>query len=237
MEFATPLLRGALVRRYKRFLADVVLDDGETVTAHCPNSGSMLSVQEPGSEVWLSHSDKPGRKHAHTWELIRVGDTLVGINTQHPNRVVAEAVEGGAVAELSGYERVRREVRMGDNSRVDLVLESASQPPCYVEVKNVTLARDDEKPGFVEFPDAKTARGTKHLQELTRVVAEGGRAMMFFCAQRGDAKNLAVARDIDPKYEEAFRAARAGGVEAVCYRCDVTRLGIAIADAIPIFDS
>ncbi len=234
MIFPKPLHKGTLVRRYKRFLADVVLESGETVTAHCANSGSMLSVDAPGSEVWLSKSDNAARKHAYTWELIRVDGALVGINTQHPNRLAAEAVASGLIAELRGYKRIRREVRMGENSRVDLVLEADQSVPCLVEVKNVTLRREAGRRGYVEFPDAKTVRGGKHLRELAIAAEAGNRAVMFYLAQRPDAETLGLAADIDADYAAAFSAARARGVEAICYRCDVSVTGIEVAEAIPI---
>lgn len=151
MHFTSPLLRGVLIKRYKRFLADVTLENGEVVTAHCPNSGSMLSVDLPGSEVWLSRASNPKRKLGYTWELIRVGDDLVGINTNRPNALVAEAIESGTIAELAGYDAVRREVKYGQNSRIDLLLESPGRPQCYVEVKNVTLKRDSEPGGSSSF--------------------------------------------------------------------------------------
>ena len=234
MKFPDPLLRGTLIKRYKRFLADVVLDSGETVTAHCANSGSMLSVREPGSEVWLSPARNPERKLRYTWELIRVGDALVGINTQHPNAIVAEAVADGAIAELAGYASARREVKYGKNSRIDLLLEDAGKPPCYVEVKNVTLKRDLSPDGPAEFPDAITARGAKHLAELSDMVAEGFRAVMLFLVQRPDCSRFTLAADIDPAYAEAYAEARARGVEALCYSCAVAPEEVKIAAPIPL---
>lgn len=219
--FAQPLLRGTLVRRYKRFLADVVLATGETVVAHCANSGSMLSVCEPGSEVWLSKSDNPKRTLAFTWELIRVGDSLVGINTGHPNTLVAEGIANGTIGELAGYRTIRREVRYGRNSRIDLLLEAPGRPTCYVEVKNVMLKRGTAASDPVEFPDAVTSRGAKHLDELSRVAASGARAVMLFVAQREDGERMTVAADIDPAYAAALRAAVAAGVEVLAYRCRV----------------
>ena len=229
MKFTDPLIRGTLVRRYKRFLADVVLDTGETVTAHCANSGSMLSVDAPGSEVWLSPARNPDRKLKYTWELIRIGEALVGINTARPNAIVAEAVAAGEIPELSGYTSVRREVKYGKNSRIDLLLEGPGKPKCYVEVKNVTLKRECLPDRSVEFPDAVTTRGTKHLAELSERVREGDRAVMMYLAQREDGDWLALADDIDPAYAEAFKRATAVGVEALCYRCDVSTWDIRIS--------
>ena len=159
MEFLDPLLRGTLVKRYKRFMADVVLENGDTVTAHCANTGAMLGVQEPGSEVWLSPACNPGRKLKFTWEMIRIGDGLVGINTAHPNKIVAEAIEAGRIPELDGYDDLRREVKYGKNSRIDILLSGGGKPDCYVEIKNVHLMRE---PGVAEFPDSVSSRAAKH---------------------------------------------------------------------------
>ena len=219
MKFPTPLVKGTLVRRYQRFLADVALESGATVTAHCANPGSMLGVNAAGSEVWLSESPNPARKLRHTWEMIRVGRTLVGINTQHPNRLVEEAIRAGRIGELAGYANLRREVRYGANSRIDLLLEDPHRPACHVEVKNVTMKRDPAPSAPAEFPDSVTARGAKHLVELSRVAQKGGRAVMFFLVQRADARAFAPAADIDPGYAQALARAQARGVEVLCYGC------------------
>lgn len=234
MKFPDPLLRGTLVRRYKRFLADVVLESGETVVAHCANSGSMLSVDTPGAEVWVSPARNPERKLRYTWELIRIGDGLVGINTQHPNLLVAEAVAAGAIPELAGYTLVRREVKYGRNSRIDLLLEADGRPPCYVEVKNVTMRRDLSALGAAEFPDAVTVRGAKHLDELAAMKALGHRAVMLFLAQRDDCSRFAVAADIDPAYAAGLSRARAAGVETLCYGCRLSPLEIRVDRPIPL---
>ncbi len=218
MKFADPLIRGRLVRRYKRFLSDVDLTSGEQVVAHCANPGSMLGLAEPGAEVWLSPSRNPARKLKYSWELVAAGGGLVGINTGHPNAIVAEALAADRIAELTGYQSLRREVRYGRNSRIDLLLEQPGRPPCYVEVKNVTLKRGAEA---AEFPDAVTQRGAKHLAELAEMAQSGARAVMFFLVQRGDCERLEIAGDIDPDYQSAFNAALANGVEAICYDCDV----------------
>ena len=216
-------MRGRLVRRYKRFLADVVLDTGETVTASCPNTGSLLGLAEPGAIVWLSVSHSPTRKYHHTWELVEAtlgsAPVLVGINTMHPNRLVAEAIAARKLRPLGGYPQLRREVKYGLASRIDLLLECPKQGSCYVEIKNVHMMR---RPGLAEFPDSITARGTKHLAELSAMVAAGHRAVMLYLIQRGDATRLALARDIDPAYGAAFDAARAAGVEMLAYRCRLT---------------
>jgi len=233
MQFPDPLIPGTLVRRYKRFLADVVLESGETVTAHCANSGSMRSVDTPGSEVWLSPARNPDRKLRYTWELIRIGGALVGINTQHPNAIVAEAVREGAIAELDGYDSIRREVKYGRNSRIDLLLEAPDRPPCYVEVKNVTMKRGPGADDPVEFPDAVTGRGTKHLAELADMVAEGARAVMVYLAQREDSSRFAIASDIDPTYRQTLDEAMGRGVEALCYSCRMSTAEITVGG--PLF--
>ncbi len=234
MKFPDPLLKGTLIKRYKRFLADVVLDSGEPIIAHCANSGSMLSVNTPGAEVWVSPARNPERKLRYTWEMIRIGGKLVGINTQHPNLLAAEAVAAGALPELAGYTVVRREVKYGRNSRIDLLLEADGRPPCYVEVKNVTMRRDLTDAGAAEFPDAITARGAKHLDELAAMKAEGYRAVMLFLAQREDCRRFALAADIDPLYAAGLARAKAAGVEMLCYGCRLSPLEIAIDRPIPL---
>jgi sugar fermentation stimulation protein A len=237
MRFPAPLVPATLVRRYKRFLADVVLPSGETVTAHCANPGSMIGLNVPGARVWLSKSDNPKRKLSHSWELIEVdlggGPELVGINTGHPNALAAEAIAAGAIPELTGYATIRREVKYGKNSRVDVLLEGPARPPCYVEIKNVHLMR---QAGLAEFPDAVTKRGAKHLHELADMVAAGARAVMLYLVQIGSAQRFALARDIDPGYGTAFDAARAMGVEAIARRCRLTHDGIEVAEAVSIVD-
>ena len=235
MRFPTPLVPATLVRRYKRFLADVILASGEAMTVHVANPGSMIGLAAPGAKVWLSKSTNASRKLAHSWELVEVdfggGLEIVGINTGHPNALVAEAIAAGAIPELIGYAGVRREVKYGKSSRVDFLLEGPGLPPCYVEVKNVHLMR---KPGLAEFPDCVTARGAKHLAELADMVAAGHRAVMLFLIQIGSADRFALARDIDPAYGIAFDRARAAGVEAIAYRCALTTDGIMVAGAVPI---
>ncbi|HYH21548.1 MAG TPA: DNA/RNA nuclease SfsA [Azospirillum sp.] len=223
MRFPSPLIPGRLIQRYKRFLADVALDGGEVVTAHVPNSGSMMGVDAPGAVVWLSRSDNPKRKLAHTLELIEADGGLVGVNTAHPNALVADAIAAGLIPELAGYERLRREVKYGRNSRVDILLESAGRPSAYVEVKNVHLRRPDRRDGLAaEFPDCPTARGAKHLEELAAMVEQGCRAVMVYLVQRMDCTHFRVAGDIDPAYDAGLRRALARGVEAVCWACTLT---------------
>lgn len=230
---ALDLIPGILVRRYKRFLADVMLASGAVVTAHCPNPGSMLSVDRPDAEVWLSRSDKPGRKLLYTWELIRVGETLVGINTFRPNGLAAAAIEAGGIPELAGYPRIRREVRYGGNCRIDLLLEAPGRPRCFVEVKSVTMRRDCAA-GPLEFPDAVTGRGARHLAALADVARGGDRAVLLFLAQRGDGHGFAIASDIDRAYATAFTAAIAAGVEILCYCCKVSRTAIRVDRPVPL---
>lgn len=224
MKFAEPLVGGRLVKRYKRFLADVVLDaDGREITAHCANPGSMLGLKEPGSQVWLSPSNNPKRKLKYSWEIIEADGALVGINTAHPNKLVEEAIEEGRITELSGYASMRREVKYGKNSRIDILLEGTGGGRTYVEVKNVHLMR---QAGLAEFPDSVTARGAKHLGELADMVGEGHGAAMVFLVQRPDCERLSLAEDIDPAYAAAFRSARAAGVEVYAIGCDVRLDGI-----------
>ncbi|MFN7168863.1 MAG: DNA/RNA nuclease SfsA [Pannonibacter sp.] len=220
MDFTQTLISGRLVRRYKRFLADVILDDdGSEITAHCANPGSMLGLNAPGSRVYLSRSDNPARKLPLSWELIEADGVLVGISTAHPNRLVEEAILAGSVPGLSGYPQLRREVKYGVNSRIDILLEAPDRPRCYVEVKNVHLMR---QPGLAEFPDSVTARCAKHLRELSDMVREGHRAVMVYLVQRPDCDRLAMASDIDPAYAEALAEASAAGVEVIAIGCSVT---------------
>jgi sugar fermentation stimulation protein A len=234
MKFDTPLIEGVLVNRYKRFFADVRLPSGEVVTAHCANSGSMLSVKEPGARVWLSPASNPERKLRYTWEIIEIGNGLVGINTSHPNRLVAEAIAAGEIEELAGYASLKREQKYGKNSRIDMLLESPGRPRCYVEVKNVTMKRNAGPDPPAEFPDSVTERGAKHLIEMTDMVKQGARAVMFYLVQRGDCRRFTVAADLDPAYAQGLKTALAAGVEAVCYGCDVSPGGIIITQPLPL---
>jgi sugar fermentation stimulation protein A len=235
MLFPKPLIPATLVRRYKRFLADVVLADGSEITAHVANPGAMTGLMAPGARVWLSKSDSKTRKLPYSWELVEAefggGLELVGVNTAHPNALVAEALAEGRIAEVAGYENIRREVKYGRNSRVDFLLESPGKAACYLEVKNVHLMR---QPGLAEFPDSVTARGAKHLAELEAVVAGGHRAVMLYLIQMTSAKTFALARDIDLAYAAAFDCARKAGVEAVAYRCAITREGISVSEKVSI---
>ena len=235
MQFADPLVQGTLVQRYKRFLSDIEMADGVTVTAHCANPGSMMGLAEPGSEVWLSPNRNPKAKLDWRWELVRIGAHLVGINTGHPNAIVAEAIGAGRIGELAGYDTMRREVRYGQNSRIDLLLDDADRPPCYVEIKNVNLKRGlPGRESAAEFPDAVTKRGAKHLVELGDMVESGARAVMLYLVQRGDCDAFRIAEDIDPGYADALSVALGRGVETLCYACDMRLDGIDVAAALPI---
>lgn len=250
MEFFSSLIHGTLIKRYKRFLADVVLDDGTTITAHCPNSGSMMGLKAEGASVWLSTSNNPKRKLAYTWELADTGSSLVGIHSSDANAIVAEALEKRAITELSDYANIKREVYLthseqavskqsevhsgggfgdktpnqirkkhGEKSRIDFLLSSPNTPDCFVEVKSITLSRTE---GLAEFPDAVTARGTKHLHELMHMAEAGKRAVILFVVQREDCHHFSIADDIDPIYAETFCNAVKNGVEALCYSCRIT---------------
>lgn len=237
MQFPRPLTSATLLKRYKRFLADIRFDDGTEVTAHCANPGSMIGLAEPGSRIYVSKSDNPKRKLGWSWELIEVVSpadgvpTLVGINTAHPNRVAEEAIRAGQIPELKGYATLRREVKYGENSRIDLLLEDEARPAAYVEVKSVTLSREA---GMAAFPDAKTARGAKHMGELAQMVREGHRAIVLFLVQRADCTEMRPAADIDPAYARALSEAVKAGVEPLCYSCKLSAHGIEVYQSLPL---
>jgi len=235
MEFASPLVPGRLVRRYKRFLADIELAGGETVTAHCANPGAMLGLNAPGLKVWVEPNDDPRKKLKYGWRLVEfeapAGPHWAGIDTSVPNQLVGEALRAGAIPELAGYAQVRAEVRYGVGSRIDFLLTGAGRPAAYVEVKNVHLMREV---GLAEFPDSVTKRGAKHLDELAAMVAAGHRAVMLYCIQRTDCGRLALAGDLDPGYAAAYGRARAAGVEALAWRCAIAPAGITLDRPVPI---
>jgi len=222
------LIQGTLIRRYKRFKAEVRLRNGHRVTAFCPNTGSMLGCSEPGRTVYLSRHNHPGRKLKYTWELIAMPSSLVGINTGVPNRLVKQAVAAGEVPELSGFEGIRSEVNYGNRSRIDLLLESGCSK-CYVEIKNCTLV--EEKTAY--FPDAVTERGLKHLRDLQAEVRSGNRAVMFYLIQRMDAEVFSPADHIDPAYGKELRKAVKAGVEILAYDVNLDLSGIRLNRSIP----
>lgn len=228
MDFPQPLTRGQLIQRYKRFLADIVLEDGTEITAHCPNPGAMLGLNMPGLPVWVSRSPDPKRKLAHTLELVEVDGGLVGINTMHPNRLVAEALAHDVIPELTGYASHRREVKYGVASRVDFLLEAPDRPRCWLEIKNCHLRRTGT---LAEFPDCVAARSTKHLRELEAMVAEGDRAVALFVVQRTDCDTFSACHDLDPAFARGLEAAAQAGVEVLVYACEITPNEVRIARA------
>ena len=231
MDYARPLIRATLVKRYKRFLAGDTLPDGSGATAHCANPGAMTGLAEAGMTVWLEPNDDPKRKLRYSWKLAEIDGALIGIDTALPNKVVGEALRARAVPELAAYGTVRGEVKYGENSRVDFLLKEAGLPDCYVEVKSANLSR---RAGLVEFPDTVTKRGAKHMAELSAMVAQGHRAVVLYLVQRTDCAEFALADDIDPAYSAASSAARAAGVEPLCYRADLTLKGARFGQPLPI---
>jgi sugar fermentation stimulation protein A len=231
MNFEQPLLRGTLQRRYQRFFAEVDLDSGERVLAHCPNTGSMRGLVESGLGVYISRATNPRRKLAYTLELVDVGTSLVGVNTGRANSLVKEALVQGQISQLLDYEKIKAEVRYGQNSRIDLLLEAAtSQQRCYVEVKSVTLKEDRA----ALFPDAVTTRGAKHLDELARVRIQNHRAVMLYLVQREDCEYFTPAARIDPFYSDRLRSVMMQGVEMLAYSCQVSPTGIQVMRSLPI---
>jgi sugar fermentation stimulation protein A len=233
MKFS-PLTPATLIKRYKRFLADVELDGGETITVHCPNTGAMTGCAEPGSRVWLSLSDNPKRKYPYTWELV---ETIAGdwacIHSVKANALVKEAIEGGIVDVLSGYDRIRTEVKFGaENSRVDLLLDSGGDQ-CFVEVKSVTLLLRET---LGVFPDAVSERGRKHLRELIEMKRQGHRAVLFFCVQHSGIESVAPADLIDPRYGETFREALAAGVEVLAYGASISPQAFLLENALSVVE-
>jgi len=230
-----PLTDAVIVKRYKRFLADVVLADGREVTVHCPNTGRMTGCWEPGAPAQLSYSDNPRRKLAWTLERVDMGAGWIGVNTHRVNAVVAEFLEKGRLPGLDRYARLRREVQVeleDHRSRLDLVLDQGQQPDAYIEVKNVTLLEGDR----LAFPDAVTARGQKHLHALRQLVAEGNRGIMIYALNRPEGNCLQVARAIDPAYADALHQAMAGGVEVIPLRLNHTATGIHVSSVVSLCD-
>ncbi|RDE18050.1 DNA/RNA nuclease SfsA [Motiliproteus coralliicola] len=235
MKYEQPLQPARLLKRYKRFLADVELADGTLMTLHCPNTGSMRNCAEPGSRVWYRDSLNPKRKYPCTWELVEVEDKyLASVNTARANGLVEEAILNGWIAELQGYPQLRREVRYGEeNSRIDLLLSQQPQgrPDCYVEVKQVTLLQEE---GVGRFPDAVTERGRKHLRELEQMVAQGHRAVLLFCVPHTGIEAVEPADQIDPAYGQALRQAQQAGVELLAYQAEISPERIELVRQLPV---
>ncbi|MEW5736818.1 MAG: DNA/RNA nuclease SfsA [Thermodesulfobacteriota bacterium] len=225
-----PLIMGTLRRRYKRFLADVALEDGSVVTAHCPNSGRMTGCSEPGRRVYLSRDARPGRKLAYTWQMIVMENGLVGVNTQVPNILVRRAVLSGCVPELSGFAEAESEVRVGEKSRLDLRFSGPGAAPVLVEVKNCTLVED----GKALFPDAVTARGARHLAELTALSRRGLPCAVFFLVQRMDAESFGPADRVDPDFGRALRKAARAGVAVIAYDCLLDPTSVRLRNKLPV---
>jgi sugar fermentation stimulation protein A len=226
-----PIARGRLISRYKRFFADVELDSGEIITAHCANTGSMLGLKEPGQIVWVSKAANPKRTLGWDLQMVQLPTGLVGINTGHPNRIVGEAIAEKAIAPLAHYSACRPEVKYGENSRIDFLLTGDGLPDCYVEVKNVHFSRTI---GLAEFPDSRTERGAKHLAEMANMVRAGHRAVMLYLVQRDDCTRMGLCADLDPAYAEAFALAKIAGVEALAYACTLSTSEIRLGQALPI---
>lgn len=226
MRFDPPLIPGQLIQRYKRFLADVQLDTGEVVTAHCPNPGSMKSCQAPGWDVRLSYSPSPKRKLAYTLEMVHNGEVWISVNTSRTNSLVKEALDAKKIPELADYTQIRPEVKYGEKSRVDFVLSQAGHPDCYLEVKQVSLRLDDD----LAFPDAVSERARKHLGDLLAVQAQGARAVLLFVLSRGDGVHFRAAHEIDPAYAQALAAAQEQGLEVLVYRAEVSPEGVGIGE-------
>lgn len=232
MEFPTPLIPGRLIRRYKRFLADVLLEDGREVVAHCPNPGSMLGLADPGQRIWVEPNDDPKKKLKFGWRLVELPTGMVGIDTSLPNKIVAHALERQEIAAFAAYSACRKEVPYGNGSRVDFVL-SGGGPDLYLEVKSVTLSRE---PGRAEFPDSVTARGARHLAELSKIAADDQRAALLYVVQRSDCDHVCVARDLDPGYAQALDDARAAGVQVISLGTTITPASVALAGPMPVKD-
>ncbi|MDO6563905.1 DNA/RNA nuclease SfsA [Amphritea sp. 1_MG-2023] len=224
---------GRLIKRYKRFLADIELNDGELLTVHCPNTGSMKNCADPGSEVWIQNSGNPQRKYLFGWELVQVeGRFWACINTGRANALIREAIENGVIETLQNYQQIRQEVKYGDeNSRIDLLLESSRRSPCYVEIKNVTLLEEN---GIGSFPDAVTTRGAKHLRELMLMVSQGHRAVLIYCVPHTGIEQVRPADHIDPEYGRLLREAVAAGVEVYAYGARITPREVTISHRLPV---
>tara|TARA_B100000989_G_scaffold294289_1_gene273155 strand:+ start:1368 stop:2084 length:717 start_codon:yes stop_codon:yes gene_type:complete len=233
MQLPKTLYCGTLIKRYKRFLADICLERGENITAHCPNPGRMTGLSNPGSRVWVSCSPNPNRKLPFTLELIEADGGLVGVNTHHPNKIVREAIEAHKIAQLKGYDSLRTEVKYAERSRVDILLEDEKIGRCWVEVKNVHLRRDSwESNGTAEFPDSVTVRGSKHIEDLVDQIKIGDKSVLIFLIQRMDCKDFKIARDIDPVYYETLLRGMENGLEVLCFDTNITLSSISLRNSI-----
>ena len=233
MQLPKPLYCGTLIKRYKRFLADICLERGENITAHCPNPGRMTGLSNPGSRVWVSCSPNPNRKLPFTLELIEAEGGLVGVNTHHPNKIVREAIEAHRIAQLKGYNSLRTEVKYAERSRVDILLEDEKIGRCWVEVKNVHLRRDSrESNGTAEFPDSVTVRGSRHIEDLVDQIKIGDKSVLIFLIQRMDCKDFKIARDIDPFYYETLLRGMENGLEVLCFDTNITLSSISLRNSI-----
>lgn len=233
MQLPKTLYCGTLIKRYKRFLADICLERGEKITAHCPNPGRMTGLSNPGSRVWVSCSPNPNRKLPFTLELIEADGGLVGVNTHHPNKIVREAIEAHKIAQLKGYDSLRTEVKYAERSRVDILLEDEKIGRCWVEVKNVHLRRDSrESNGTAEFPDSVTVRGSKHIEDLVDQIKIGDKSVLIFLIQRMDCKDFKIARDIDPVYYETLLRGMENGLEVLCFDTNITLSSISLRNSI-----
>jgi sugar fermentation stimulation protein A len=231
MRFQTPLVPARLIRRYKRFLADIRLDDGTEVTAHCANPGSMMGLKDPGMRIWVEPNDDPKKKLKYGWRLVEhENGHFTGVDTSVPNRALRDALLAGGVEALTGYAEVLPEQKYAEKSRIDFLLRDPVRGEAYVEVKSVTLSR---APGLAEFPDSVTARGARHMEDLARMAGEGHRAVVLFLVQRTDAERVTIAADIDPAYARAFDAALAAGVEVLCLSTTITPEEIGLGPALP----
>lgn len=229
MRFEAKLQRATLIRRYKRFLADIALPNGEQLTIHCPNSGSMRTCSEPGSQVCFSTSDNPKRKYPQTLEMVHNGRTWIGVNTLRTNAIVAEALTLGLIAEIPKFDSMKKEVKTSEKSRLDLMLELGTQRT-YIEIKNCSLVKD----GCAMFPDAVTSRGTKHLNELAQLVGEGHQGIIFFLVQRSDGDYFKPAASIDPLYARTLSEVVRKGVRILVYQANVTPESIGVAHSLPV---
>ena len=231
MKFPSELVYGTLIKRYKRFLADIKFDTGEELTVHCPNPGAMMGITTPGLRVALSKAANPARKLAYSWEMVELDGVWIGVNTHNPNLIVGQALANNAIPELTGYKNIKPEVKYGQNSRIDFYLTDGPTEMCLVEVKNVHLIRSNN---MAEFPDCVTVRGAKHQLELAEQVKKGIRSVVLYVVQRNDALTFNVADDLDKVYGEAAQLAAAAGVEMLAYSCNMEASGITLKQQLQV---